>query len=104
VEFQGGRHSRLYAFASWGRLHSAWGGVEHTDNGTTMEDLECYALVVSKGFLREDGRHSKGWRMYSTAYGITLKKGQGWLDAWWSLRKQEMSCVEDVMVNDCGTT
>lgn len=29
----------MYAFGSWGRKSSAWGGVEHTGNGTTMETL-----------------------------------------------------------------
>jgi len=80
VEFQGGRHSGMYAIASWGRVRSTWGGVEHSGNGTTMEDLGCYALVVSKGILHEDGRHSRGWKMNSMACAITLKD-QGWLDA-----------------------
>jgi len=53
------------------------------------------AQVVSKGFLHEDGRHSGGWRMYSTTCGITLKV-QGGLDARRSSRKQEMSRMEEV--------
>jgi len=73
VEFQGGRHSGMYAFASWDREISTWVRVKHTVNGTTMEDLGCYALVVGKGILHEDRRHSGGWRMYSMACGITLK-------------------------------
>jgi len=42
--------------------------------------------------------------MYSTACGITLEKGQGWLVARRSSRKRDMSCVEEVMANACGTT
>jgi len=30
------------------------------NNGTAMEDFGCYALVVSKGILHKDGRHSGG--------------------------------------------
>jgi len=50
----------MYTFASLEVGSSTLGGVEYTKNGTTMEDLGCYALVVSKGFLREDGRRSGG--------------------------------------------
>jgi len=73
VEFLGGRHNGTYAFGSWGRESSACGGVEHTGNGMTMEDLGCYALVVRKGILHEDERHFGGWQMYSMACGVTIK-------------------------------
>jgi len=95
VEFQGGRHNGMYAFASWGRVRSAWGGVEHTGNSTTMKDLGCYALVVSKKILHKNRRHSGGWGMYSTTLGIT-RKVQAWLDARIFEKAEDIPMAEDV--------
>jgi hypothetical protein len=43
------------------RLEAQLGvGVDHTGNDMTMEDLGCYTLVVSKGFLHGNGNYSGG--------------------------------------------
>jgi len=41
----------MYTFASWEVWNSALGGVQHTENGTTMEDLGCYALWWARDFF-----------------------------------------------------